>query len=264
MRKNDAAIATLPNAPKSWVTAHLLEYKADRKAETSKLWSFQYNPQRLKYAIAPKWSPSETMSVREPDLQFGGTEPKTLEINDIYLDSYCQGKSLQPLLDGLEELAKADLSRSRFAPLVLSFVWGHKRFAPCVLTALEWEESGWLAGAPARVQLNMKLTRVPPPQQLGQQPIPPEPDPVEDGPTKPLTDRQRQDASNNAKKWLQDNQTKLPTAVSTLVKSNAYLLATDKATGDVTMTNGKGEKLGIVGRWDGKEFSIKQQTLTKS
>jgi hypothetical protein len=267
MRTNQAAVATLPQVKQQWVTAHLVEYKLDKKAEKNPVWSFQFNPQSLRYGAAAKYTESGTMSVREPDLQFGSTEAETLEIPEIYLDTYAQGRSLQPLLDGIRELLKADLKNGQFAPKVLSFVWGHKRFGPCVLNSAPWEETAWVAGAPARVKLSLKLTRVPPPDQLGQQPIAPEPDAKQreaDGsPRKDLTDRQRKDASDAAKAWLKANQSTQSPKVSTAVKSNAYKLSTDKATGDVTMLDGKGGTIGIVGRWNGKEFATDKATLPK-
>jgi anti-sigma28 factor (negative regulator of flagellin synthesis) len=61
-----------------------------------------------------------------------------------------------------------------------------------------------------------------------------------------LTDRQRKEASDKAKEYLKTN-TKIwaPDIQSAIEKGN-YKLATDADTGDVTMLDAKGKKLGVV------------------
>jgi hypothetical protein len=248
---NQAAIAALTPAEKSNVEAYLIEYSIDPSA-ANRLWTFFLNPSVLSFSGETKYTSSETFAARVQDQQFGGSSGQVLEIPNLYLDSYCLNKSLRPLLEGIEELRRADLKNSKFSPPILSLIWGSRRFAPCVLTRVKWDEAAWLGGEPARVQMNLSFVQVPPPGERGIAAIPPEPDiPTDGSPAQDLTERQRQDGSAKAKEWLNANVSELDTNTQSLVRSNRYRLSTDAKTGDVTMFDVDGKTLGVVGRWDG-------------
>lgn len=258
-KTNSAAIANLPTAQKNWVEAFLIEYSVEETVEEKRLWQFQYNPSVLRFSGESKWNAVETFAAREADQQFGSSTGLTLEIPNIYLDTFCLGKSLKPLLDGLDELRKADIRQSKFNPTILSFVFGSRRFSPCVLTRLNWDEVAWLGGEPARVQLSMTLQQLPIPGKLGLAAIAPELQLPPEG----LTERQRGEGSEAAKKWLTDNAQTLSPDVQNLVRSNGYKLSTD-ADGKVTMTNAAGQAIGILGTWDGSQLDTSGSTIPKA
>ncbi len=259
---NASAIANLPAASKSQVEAVLMEYSVDPTTE-KKLWTFFYNPSVLRFSGDAKYSESGTFAAREQDMQYGNSTGLTLEIPNLYLDSYCLGKSLKPILDGLDELRKADIKQSKFSPPILSFVFGSRRFAPCVLTRVGWDEVAWLGGQPARAQMNMTLMEIPAPGKLGLAAIAPEQQTLNQLPTD-LTERQRGEGSAKAKEWLNANIQAVSPEVQSLVRSNTYKLATDAKTGDVTMQKADGTAIGVVGRWDGKVFTTEKiNTLPK-
>lgn len=266
MKINQDAISKLPSAPKGWVEAYLIEYSTDLSVE-ERLWTFFYNPQMLRFSGDAKYNETGTFAAREQNQQFGYSSGLTLEVPRLYLDSYCLGKSLRPLLEGLDELRKADVKKSKFNPPILSFIWGSRRFSPCVLTRISWDESAWLSGEPARVQMSLTFLQVPKPGALGAKmtttTFDADKKALEGKPRQELTDRQRQDASTKAREWLAANQQTLDSTTQNLVRSNRYKLLTDAKTGDVTMLDLKGQKVGTVGRWDGKTFTDQVSTLPK-
>lgn len=112
--------------------------------------SFLYNPERLKWSRQAVYSESATVgtSVSAQELIRSGN--RVLDIPDLLLDTQAAGKSLRPLLDGLEELLLPPKS-------VVFFVWGSERFGPAVLQSMDWEVTGWLSGEPAIARLNLTL-----------------------------------------------------------------------------------------------------------
>ena len=155
-----------------------------------------------------------------------------------------------------------------YAPPLLSFVWGDRRFAPCVITEVSWDESGWHSGRAARAVLNFTLIEVRDPKKRADPLVPAE----KQGRTsedkekeasaktppklpKELTERQRKEGSNAAKEYLRQNQKSLPPALKGVVDSNSYFLSTDEATGAITMLDSNKREIGVVGRWDGREFT---------
>lgn len=262
--RNPIAIAKLPKAEKATAEAYLIQYSADAKSE-QRLWTFQYNPSILKFSGEAKYSTVETFATRSPDQQFANSSAQKLEIPNIYLETYSERKSLKPLLDGIDELRKAKLDKRQFSPPILLFVFGSRRFGPCVITNVSWDEASWLGGAPARAQLSLSFLEVPKPGVLGMKAIPPEPDPPKDGkPSKPLTDRQKEEAIAKAQEWLKSNESKLDPRIVTTLKKKEFKLEPDPKSGDVTMLDPKGAKIGIVGRWDGKTFKTeKVNTIPK-
>ncbi|NJR38521.1 MAG: hypothetical protein HC781_06340 [Leptolyngbyaceae cyanobacterium CSU_1_4] len=260
---NQAAIAALTAAQKSHVEAYLIEYSVD-PASADRLWTFFLNPSVLSFSGETKYTASDTYAARVQDQQFGNSTGLTLEIANLYLDSYCMGKSLRPLLEGINELRKADLKNSKFNPPILSFVFGARRFSPCVITRVKWDEAAWLGGEPARAQLSITLMEVPVPGERGVAAIPPEPEAPTDGsPPQELTERQRQDGSTKAKEWLNANVGSLETSLQSIVRTNRYRLSTDAKTGDVTIFDLEGKSLGTVGRWDGATLTTENINALK-
>jgi hypothetical protein len=263
-KTNAIATAKLPKADKKPAEAYIIQYEANPKSE-QRLWTFQYNPSLLKFSGEAKYSAAETMATRLPDQQFANSTGLKLDISNIYLETFRDRKSLLPLIDGINELRKAKLEKRIFSPPLLMFIFGSRRFGPCVLTSVSWDEASWLGGAPARVQMNLSFMEVPKPGAIGVKALPPEPDPPKDGkPAKDLTDRQKDDAIVKAKEWLKTNEGKLDPRIVTTLKANTFKLEADKKSGDVMMLDAKGGKIGVVGRWDGKTFTTeKVNTIPK-
>ena len=264
---HEAILKSLPDATRETKTtkAYLLDYEQTR-TQGQYVWAFLTNPQQLEFSRQAKYNEAQTLSAKKTDWQYGYTGGRTLSISDIVLDVWCKGKTIMPLLDGIEALLEADVSKGKFAPTILSFVFGARRFGPCVLTSVKWTETGWLGGMPAKSLMSITLQEVPDPkthayleakkrealsskaankQALGQ-------------PRMRLTERQQQEASKQAKAYISKNANKLNMTIQSLIKSASYKLSTDIETGSVTLFNKVGEKILIIGQFDGQKFSPSQ------
>ena len=262
---HEAILKSLPDATRETKTtkAYLLDYEQTR-TQGQYVWAFLTNPQQLEFSRQAKYNEAQTLSAKKADWQYGYTSGRSLNISDIVLDGWCKGKTIMPLLDGIEALLEADVSKGKFAPTILSFVFGSRRFGPCVLTSVKWTETGWLGGMPARSTMSISLQEVSVPltkaelearkqaisaaatlarQQQGQ-------------PRMELTERQSSDVINKAKAWLAANINKFDPKIIPIIKSKNYTLKIDSKLGLVYMYDSKGNKVGngAVASWDGKKF----------
>lgn len=222
------------------------------------VFTFLANPEKLDWSRKANYSPSGAALTSVQSLQYYNTEGRSLSIKDLLLETWYQRRSIRPLLEQLQALLVPDPKNQQLHPKVLSFVWGGSRFGPCVLTDISWQETAWLNGEPASARLDMTLIEIPPTDDdpvtriYREQPL----EEAEEGAlSAPLTDRQREEASTEAKKWLTDNAGKLPQSLQERVRSSRFKLASDAETGIVTLFDDKGAELGKVGRWDGREFT---------
>ncbi len=260
MRFNDQAYATLPTATNQSkaIAAVLLEYDISGNAPKP-LWVFLVNPQSLRFSREAKYTEISPLASQRSEIQYASTTGQTLSIPDLILQTWYCGKSLRPLLEGIQTLIAADIKNKKYAPPVLKFQMGTREFGPCVLTNVQWEESAWLGGEPASVKLGLELKEVPKAVSRGE---------IEQQKTKsletakvirekqgkprlPLTDRQRADASAAAKKYLETNIKQWAADVQAAIRGNKYKLSTDASSGAVTMIGTGGKSVGTVLVWDG-------------
>ncbi|MBW4675974.1 MAG: hypothetical protein KME52_18705 [Desmonostoc geniculatum HA4340-LM1] len=258
MRYNDKAYNQLPDASKEGasIEAVLLEYDISGNA-AKPLWLFLVNPQSLRFSREAKYTEISPLASQRSEIQYSATTGQTLSIPDLILQTWYCGKSLRPLIEGINLLLEANIKNKKYAPPILKFQWGTREFGPCVLTNIQWEESAWLGGEPASVKLGLELKEVPKAISRGE---------IEQQKTKnleaakttrekqgkprlPLTDRQRADASAAAKKYLEVNLRQWLPEVQALILSNRYKLITDADSGLVTMIGAGGKKIGTVLAW---------------
>ncbi|MDM9583098.1 hypothetical protein [Nostoc sp. GT001] len=271
MRFNDLAYTTLATASKESkaIAAVLLEY--DISGNTPKpLWVFLVNPQSLRFSREAKYTEISPLASQRSEIQYAATTGQTLSIPDLILQTWYCGKSLRPLLEGINLLLEADIKNKKYAPPILKFQMGTREFGPCVLTNVQWEESAWLGGEPASVKLGLELKEVPKVISRGE---------IEQQKTKgmetakatrekqgkprlPLTDRQRTDAAAHAKKYLETNIKQWAADVQAAIRGNKYKLSTDANSGAVAMVGVGGKSLGTVLTWDGFQAKTGQSVTT--
>lgn len=180
MTINQSVLTSLPSASTGHVEASLLVQDPPVNAAKGKegedtaqqsggadagalnTWNFLINPSQLNYSRKANYTPSGTLNSSASVLQYFNSDGTILSVDNILMDSWHNGKSLRPLLEGLERLLEAQVNQGKFAPPVLSFVWGSKRFGPCVLLDVSWDEAAWLSGEPALATVNLKLQQLPP------------------------------------------------------------------------------------------------------
>jgi biotin carboxyl carrier protein len=254
-RLNTQALATLPNAKRQsgGVEAVLLEYDISGNAPKP-LWLFLVNPQVLRFQRNAKYAEISPLASKQSELQYTGSEGLSLSIQNLILMTWYEGKSLRPLLEGVNKLLEADINNKKYSPPILKFQMGAREFGPCVLTSVQWDEAAWLGGEPATVQLSLELKEVPKAVSRGKVEASTNKQ-VEEAkqtrekqgkPRLKLTERQRADASNAAKKYLEKNVNVWSADIQAAIKGNKYKLSTDADSGVVTMIGVGGAKLGVV------------------
>ncbi len=260
----------LPSATRSGkVEAVLLEYDINGN-QPKPLWVFLVNPSSLKIQNKANYTEIKTLAATGSEIQYQSTDGQTLSIADLDLRTWYEGKSLRPLLEGINKLLEADIKNAKYSPPILKFKMGSREFGPCVLTQIQWDETAWLGGEPASVKLGLELRQVPKTVSRGQ---------IEKGKSKlvkdlkssrekqgkpriSLTDRQRKDASEAAKKYLETNLNNFAPDIQTAIRGKQYALSTDKDTGKVKMVGKGGKDLGVVLVWDGKSAKAGQGITT--
>jgi Contractile injection system tube protein len=259
--RNPEAVQKLKTATYGKATAALVEYKKDAELTAPKLYIFLFNPSSLQFSRSAKYSETATWGQKKQDYQYYMTTGRTLKLPGLVLESWYIGKTIKPLLNGLESLMEADISKNIYNPPILSFVWGKNWFGPCVISELSWDEKGWLNGMPANATMNLTLLELPEPVRKTDA-LAPKPKSVDDDPKEltpkageklrnPLTDRQMKEASAEAEKWLQANKDKCSDVVKGMLKNKSYFLLTEKTTGVVAFLDKSKQLIGNVGQWDG-------------
>lgn len=258
MHFNSQAYDSLPDAQKGKAEAVLLEYDISGNAPKA-LWLFLVNPQSLKFSKSAEYNEIKPLGSKVSELQYTSSGGRSLSISEIVMQTWYCGKSLRPLLEGVQKLLEADIKNKKYSPPILKFQMGAREFGPCVLTKLDWDESAWLGGEPASVRLNLELREVPKVVSRGE--IEKAKEKATESakttreqqskPRLPLTDRQRSDGSAAAKKYLETNINSWAADVQAVIRGNKYKLATDKSSGQVVMSDTSGKKLGVVLVWDG-------------
>lgn len=270
--RNIEALNKLKPASNTYVAAALIEYSKDITSQ-NKLYTFLFNPSSMQFSRSAKYSETSVWGSSKQDFQYYLTTGRTLKLQNLILESWYMGKTIMPLIDGIEKLMESDIKKDKFSPPVLSFVWGKRRFGPCVISELSWDEKGWLGGMPANATMNLTLLELPEPIRKTDATAPKpriDEDPKELTPKNgeklrnPLTDRQREEASKEAEKWLQANKDKLSDLVRGMIKNKSYYLLTEKTTGVVGFLDKNKQLIGNVGQWDGtKLLTDPQNNLPK-
>lgn len=252
---NPSAFSHLPSAAKSTgqIEAALIEFDIDGKVEKP-LWLFLVNPASLQFTDQAQYGSVSPIASKVAQRFYQSARGATLKIPDLLFYTYCEGKSVLPLIDGARALLRATPDKGKFAPPVLQFRMGTRKFGPCILTQVDWEERAWLGGDPARVKMSVTLEEIPKPltkaeleakaraKSESEQAL----NDASGKPKLPLTQRQKEDASKAAKDYLAKNVDQLDPSTQALIKQSRYKLATDEKSGDVTMTDASGNKVGVV------------------
>ena len=269
---HEAILKSLPDATRETKTtkAYLLDYEQTR-AQGQYLWAFLTNPQQLEFTRQAKYNEAQTLSAKKADWQYGYTSGRTLSISDIVLDGWCKGKTIMPLLDGIEALLEADVSKGKFAPTILSFVFGSRRFGPCVLTSVKWTETGWLGGMPARSTMSISVQEVPAPltkaeleaKRRAATSILSEAKQKVNSPRLLLTERQVQAVITQSRAIIQKGISEFNPTAQALFKSGSFKIDVDREKGDVFLLDRSEKRVGTLARFDGKHLNFTNSTLLK-
>ncbi|MEH1966758.1 CIS tube protein [Nostoc sp.] len=223
------------------------------------LFTFLFNPEAKRFSRSANYTEAPTALTSTPSQQYKYTTGLTLQLSNLLMQSYAEGKTCKLLLQRLQGLMVADPTNSKLTPSLVYFTWGSDKFGPAVITSLDWTESAWLNGEVAAARVNFTLLEVP---SIKLESTPTAKD-LEKASTKTatLTPRQVSESANEATKWLKSNVKKLPEKTAALVKTNNYKLSTDSQ-GNVTIFSNKNENLGVVGNYKNGKFTTTNNSLT--
>lgn len=155
--KNVPKNNTIQNNPKT--TKRIVNQKLN---DGVPLFEFLYNPESISISTPINYQETSIPYTKTPQVNYVSGGAQTLTISDIYLDSYEDKKSLQPILDKLTSLREPTKQNGlMLSPPVLYFKWGEYSSFPCVLTQLDYTITNRINGYPVRARLNLSFKEVP-------------------------------------------------------------------------------------------------------
>lgn len=150
---------TLGSLPRISQSGQVKAYLSWNENGNLRSWVFLYPIQQLEISMAINYGLNDTIATNSKSLYWKGNDPKTINLPGLILDTYWDGRSVRPILEGVEKLAQA--SAERRSPPVLSFVCGNVRLTPCVLTdRISYTIGRMVGGEPVTATLNLTLTQV--------------------------------------------------------------------------------------------------------
>jgi hypothetical protein len=234
------------------IYASLTDAKTDKPVA-----GFLYNPESKKFSRSAKYTEATWALASIPYQQYNSTSGLSLQLSDLLLNTYNEGKTCEKILTDLQALMVANPTQGVFTPTPVNFVWGSDKFGPAVITSLDWTETGWLNGKVATARVNLTLLQIPP-----LSPPPPASEVAANAANSEinLTDRQKQDASTKAKEWLNVNINNIKSEYVDLVKTNSYFLLTS-VNGQVKLLDRNKKELIVIGVYNGSEFKPSKEIL---
>lgn len=237
--------------------------------ENSKsVFTFLYNPESKEFSREAKYDEGVTALNSVSSQHYNHTTGLTLELPNLLLETYNQGKSCKLLLQRLQALMVANPSKGQYSPAPVYFKWGTDSFGPAVITNLSWTETSWLNGEVASARVNLSLLEIPNSQLPQKAKVESSQNRLQAAlnKAKVLTARQQEEGISKAKKWINQNRKKIRDDVSNLVVFNNYKLTISslQATmGVINMYDSKNRLLGTVGIYKDGKLDTSNTTLLK-
>lgn len=255
---NERILSSLPNAGSSvssaTVQTQLVQWvSSDIESLSAVLWEFLYNPSQIQYSVSAQYAELAGQGIQTPHQQYQYSSGKLLTLTDLLLDGWWRGKVVQPLVDQLASLMRASDSGS---PPILSLVMaGRTVIAPCVLTRVSVTETAWASsGASTVATVSLTLQEIHNDSLDTGIALQQTPSLETDRPIFPLTDRQQDDAEQEATAWLNANVSSLTPLIQNQLNTQDLRFSVDPELGDVSLLDATGGLLQKVGRWDGRNF----------
>ncbi|MEA5447580.1 hypothetical protein VB780_03300 [Leptolyngbya sp. CCNP1308] len=249
---NTEALNALAESPQtSGVPAQLVDDKG------AILYRFLYAPEKQAFSKSAKFTEVPVGGTARQPQVYGYTTGTTLRLDNLLLDTFCDGKSGRDLIEGLGRLTLP--AADTLKPPLIYFVYGTFSFGPAYLTNLDWETEGWLNGEPAIGRISITLIEVPG-SPTAATTAGTETPTTTAGPNPDLTDRQKLEARQQADTWLTANINRLRPDIQQRVRSRAFKFLTSD-NGTVQITDANNAVLGTVGTWDGRQWAPNSELL---
>jgi hypothetical protein len=130
------------------------------------VWQFLFNPEELQLESGPDYNRAETWGVSDPEnsgqpLSWRSNKNRKLTFGKVLLTGYVLGRRVDSLEKGLQQLFMARSGPGMDGPPVLEFVWGVRKFGPCVIQNVRVRERAWDAGVLVNAEVSFDLEQVP-------------------------------------------------------------------------------------------------------
>jgi hypothetical protein len=128
------------------------------------IWQFMFNPSELNYSYSSDYAEADTWANSDGQpMHWKGNKNPELQFSDILLNGYMFGRKVESLSQGLKELMlfSEGAKTYRGSPPILEFIWGSKRFGPCVMKDLSFKENMWDGGELVGATCSFKLVAIP-------------------------------------------------------------------------------------------------------
>jgi hypothetical protein len=128
------------------------------------IWQFLFNPSELDYSFNSDYAEAETWANTDGrPVHWKGNQNPTMSCKGVILNGYMFGRKVETLAQGLKDLMAftQDPLRYRGSPPVLEFIWGKKKFGPCVMKDLSINEKMWDGGDLVSAECSFTLLAVP-------------------------------------------------------------------------------------------------------
>jgi hypothetical protein len=218
------------------------------------LYKFLYAPEKQSFSKSAKFTEVAVGGKAIMPVVYGYTTGTTLRLDNLLIDTFCDGRSGRELIEGLGRLTLPDAETLK--PKIVYFVYGTFSFGPAYITNLDWETEAWLNGEAAIGRVNISLIEVPGSPTTA----------TTSGAATPaasspnLTDRQKLEARQQADAWLSANINRLKPDIQQRVRSRSFKFLTSD-NGTVQITDASGQALGTVGTWDGRQWKPNSELL---
>lgn len=131
-----------------------------------KVWQFLYNPQSITIDVKADYAESNTWGATD-DGQSGQSviwqrnRNPVMRLDEVVLNGYIHGKKVGQLEEGLFALLMSRDGPGQIEPTVWEFVWGKRRFGPCIINNIQVVEKQWEAGEVLTATVSFELTQIP-------------------------------------------------------------------------------------------------------
>lgn len=118
---------------------------------------FYYNPEEIPVSRESNYSEGNIIGANVQPLQWVSTAGSVTRLDNLILDSDDESKTIQPWLNQIQSYMSAVPQLGR--PPELAFIFGERRYAPCVLESVSWTEQAWTNGLPTRARVSLVLRK---------------------------------------------------------------------------------------------------------
>lgn len=131
-----------------------------------KIWQFLYNPQSITIDVKADYAESNTWGATD-DGQSGQSvlwqrnKNPVMRLDEVVLNGFIHGKKVAQLEEGLFALLMSRDGPGQIEPTVWEFVWGRRRFGPCIINDIQVVEKQWEAGEVLTATVSFTLTQIP-------------------------------------------------------------------------------------------------------